>query len=902
MENKEIKNTIIPFSTNEYPTINQVGGKGYSLIKLTSLNLEVPSGVILTVDFFSEWINSIKATPLWDNFIKNKNGSDIQSVLVEIKKWCLSNLKLFKKNKSGIEKFLSSQDEKYKNEIYAVRSSSPEEDLEGASFAGGYETYLGVCFEDLEQFILKTFVSCLDYRIFKYKVEKNFNPYEIKIAIIIMKQIKSEISGVGFSVNPINNDYDEAVITSNFGLGETVVGGIVTPDEYIVNKITRKIINSKIGKKEKIITLSKNNIGTQISDSNESISIKSSLDEKIIIEIVDAINYIEKNYGCPIDIEFAIENKKLYILQARPITTYNKIPKNLLTEPNENRQLYMDVTLLIQGFTKPMSLLGIELIKKIANNVFLKITGSYDFANFRDSVGGAEGGKILINLSNLWTLVSKEKTINFFKILSTAASNIISSLGDKYENKEIPYKMNVSKFGMAWRMPIFRIFFCNWFAESSINNFQYYFEVLNENTKKYIESLNNNTISFTQAINSIAEETGNCFRSYVAPVMYNALIHYSSLQKLFEPLIKENKEIKNDLNQLLKCLPNNVTTVMGIELYKVSLLIDKEQYKDESFEQFKEDFHQHKLSNNFYNAYKQYIERYGFRGQGELDISIPRGYETPDIILNQIYALVKSNENELNPIALFEKTEKERPKVFERLRLIARQHNFESDFVYYYKICIKYLAYRESPKYYLIRLLSHFRPVILKYAKEIFIKQGLIENVDDIWKLSLDSFEKISASPSNYSKNKVSQIIEKDSESRNLFLSWKRVPPIFDSRGRFFTQSISNKRAKENELIGETVSWGVAKGKAKVMRQVNEKEFLPGEILVTTSTDPGWTPLIINSGGIVLEVGGMLQHGALVSREFNKPCVVGIDNVMEIIKDGDEIEVDAINGIVRICK
>ena len=427
MENKEIKNTIIPFLTNECPTINQVGGKGYSLIKLTSLNLEVPSGVILTVDFFSEWINSIKATSLWENFINNKNGSDIQSVLDEIKKWCLSNLKLFEKNKNNIEKFLRSQDEKFKNEIYAVRSSSPEEDLEGASFAGGYETYLGVCFEDLEQFILKAFVSCLDYRIFKYKVKKNFNPYEIKIAIIIMKQIKSEISGVGFSVNPINNDYDEAVITSNFGLGETVVGGIVTPDEYIVNKITRKIINSKIGKKEKIITLNKNNIGTQISESNESISIKSSLDEKIIIEIVDAINYIEKNYGCPIDIEFAIENEKVYLLQARPITTYNKVPKVLLTEPNENRQLYMDVTLLIQGFTKPMSLLGIELIKKIANNVFLKITGSYDFANFRDSVGGAEGGKILINLSNLWTLVSKEKTINFFKILSTAASNIISS-------------------------------------------------------------------------------------------------------------------------------------------------------------------------------------------------------------------------------------------------------------------------------------------------------------------------------------------------------------------------------------------------------------------------------------------------------------------------------------------
>ena len=110
-------------------------------------------------------------------------------------------------------------------------------------------------------------------------------------------------------------------------------------------------------------------------------------------------------------------------------------------------------------------------------------------------------------------------------------------------------------------------------------------------------------------------------------------------------------------------------------------------------------------------------------------------------------------------------------------------------------------------------------------------------------------------------------------------------------------KKISNKK---NELIGDTVSFGKVRGKAKVLASVNEKPFIPGEILITKATDPGWTPLIINCGGIVLEVGGMLQHGALVSREFNKPCVVGIENVTNIIKDGEEVEVDAIEGIVRL--
>ena len=98
--------------------------------------------------------------------------------------------------------------------LYAVRSSSPEEDLSGASFAGNYETYLGIKYDSLEKYILKSFISCLDYRVFKYKIEKGFNVSEIKIAIVIMKQINCDVAGVGFSINPINNDYDEAVITS----------------------------------------------------------------------------------------------------------------------------------------------------------------------------------------------------------------------------------------------------------------------------------------------------------------------------------------------------------------------------------------------------------------------------------------------------------------------------------------------------------------------------------------------------------------------------------------------------------------------------------------------------------------------------------------------------------------
>ena len=176
------------------------------------------------------------------NTDKISNEKECLDILNKLKDWCLENLKLEITKKNEIENKLKSIfSEEYKTILYAVRSSSPEEDLSGASFAGNYETYLGIKFDSIEEYALKSFISCLDYRVFKYKLEKGFSVSEIKIAIVVMKQINSDVSGVGFSINPINNDYDEAVINSNFGLGESVVGGIITPDEFIVNKITKNI-------------------------------------------------------------------------------------------------------------------------------------------------------------------------------------------------------------------------------------------------------------------------------------------------------------------------------------------------------------------------------------------------------------------------------------------------------------------------------------------------------------------------------------------------------------------------------------------------------------------------------------------------------------------------------------
>ena len=902
----EIKPDIIHLNSNKIPLISEVGGKGHSLIKLSSLNLIVPNGIILTVNYFQDWIQTIEKSDLYNEFITHlkqnnlsKEDKACSEILNKIKSWCIDNLKLDENKKLEIEKNLKIVfPNDYNKLLYAVRSSSPEEDLSGASFAGNYETYLGIKYDSLEKYILKSFISCLDYRVFKYKIEKGFNVSEIKIAIVIMKQINCDVAGVGFSINPTNNDYDEAVITSNFGLGESVVGGIITPDEYIVNKITKKIISKKLGSKEKIVKLNTNNNETSIIEQNKDMKKESSLKDELIVKIIEAIIFIEKNYEMPIDIEFGIEKNILYILQARPITTYNKIPKELLTKPNEKRQLYFDGTVGVQGFEKPLSTMTTSIFKKFAHFIGMKIFGSNNLDNVKESILDCFGRKLIMNLSNILTKVQKEFLCKFGANINRVIPEVLSKYADNYKNEKVCYEIDVSKIGMAWRLPIKRIIFYNFFAQSTKENFEYYLKEFMEQNEKYIEENLNSNLSISIIINKILDEISSHFRDYLIPIMFLGMIKgYIEVKKLFEESIKSNPELYEDLNNLTKGIPF-VTIKMGLELYELTKFFDQNDYKGKTADDFYNDYLNKKFPKKFYTDFDLFMKKYGFRGVGELDIKNERYYEIPKSITDQIFSSLLTTDENKNPKKDFDDTNAKRPEVYKKLLKIAEAKGFSNEFEEAYKLMMNFFHYRESPKYFLIFTFSKIRKLILKRAN-ILLEKNLINDINDIFKLKIDSLITILENVDKFNKEKIEKIIKKDNRLFELFDSWKRYPLLFDSRGRLFFQEkkISNKK---NELIGDTVSFGKIRGKAKVLNTVDEKKFNPGEILITKATNTGWTPLIINCGGIVLEIGGMLQHGALVSREFNKPCVVGIDNVTKIIKDGENVEVDAIEGVVRL--
>ena len=343
---------IYSFSTEPTPALDQIGGKAHSLIAATKAGFRVPDGFVLSVSFFRPWIEAVESSAVWAAFLGSAE-SELRQRCEAVKASC-ERLRLGPAQKEALSEAMSGL---HVDGLFAVRSSSPEEDLEGSSFAGEYETTLGVTRTGLEDAIRHSFASVFDERVVRYKRQRGMTVDRSRIAVVVQEQLASEVSGVAFSLNPLNNCYDEAVINANFGLGETVVAGAVTPDTYVVEKQRRTILEKRIADKSRAMWLRPNG-GTRERPNDRAGA--PALSDEQALEVTDLATRAERHYGRPMDIEWAIESQRLYLLQSRPITTHLPLPEQMVTPPGEEKHLYLDIIVLTQGFSDSLSVLGLQ--------------------------------------------------------------------------------------------------------------------------------------------------------------------------------------------------------------------------------------------------------------------------------------------------------------------------------------------------------------------------------------------------------------------------------------------------------------------------------------------------------------------------------------------------------------
>jgi phosphohistidine swiveling domain-containing protein len=178
-------------------------------------------------------------------------------------------------------------------------------------------------------------------------------------------------------------------------------------------------------------------------------------------------------------------------------------------------------------------------------------------------------------------------------------------------------------------------------------------------------------------------------------------------------------------------------------------------------------------------------------------------------------------------------------------------------------------------------------------AADTLVENGRLDNTQQVFDLTFAQLDQALADPTLDLK----ALAYENTEYLRRYAQVHDFPRVFDSRGKILRPV--RREARDGELVGQPISPGVVQGPVKILHSPDEKPVLPGDILVARATDPGWTPLFTNAAAIILEVGGILQHGSLVAREYGKPCVAGIDNVTHLLQDGQMVEVDGLQGTVQ---
>ncbi|MGB0385564.1 MAG: PEP/pyruvate-binding domain-containing protein [Ardenticatenaceae bacterium] len=861
----------IPFQRLSKNDIPSAGGKGANLGEMTTAGFPVPGGFVLTTAAYDAFVGehglqqqivALASTVSADNPQSSEKASE------QIKRLFLGG-----EIPTDIAETLLGAYTEMNESAVAVRSSATAEDLPDASFAGQQETYLNVQDKGtLLEAVKHCWASLWTARAITYRIKQGIEPAEVSLAVVVQKQIGSEVSGVAFSLNPNNNDYDEAVINSNFGLGESIVSGQVTPDNFVVNKVTHQIIEKQLASKDYVL-VSKAGGGMQETTLDDPKA--ASLTDAQVIALTKLVTQVESYYKLPMDIEWAYADGELYLLQARPITTYVPLPEIMMTEPGAEKYLYLDIIVLTQGFQDSLSVMGNEIWGKMIEAV------KGDQGMFDAGMGGGVlniEGRQYLHLSNLMKGLGMRVASSAIQSYDTPTRNIINALDlNDYMPAETPEPMR----GLKWRTAksIGRLIPSGISGLFNPHKAEEKYKSLFAKDVAMSKQLAVQEIPFSVLVEQLLDRFGQQMGTIMG-VIGPAMLARTRLSRLFK---------KDDVDDLLVALQidlnGNPTSEMGHLMFALTKFPAVQETT--TGEEFARKLANKEFSAEFHKAYDDYMDRFGCRGIREIDIATERPYENVPGFFNQLKAMDIHSD-------MLAKVAQRRQDAYDKLLALATQKGKVKHFKNQVALQNN-MGYREMPKYFFIVTLDLMRQRALHLGEQ-FVAQGRLDEAKQVFDLNVSQLTQAQRN----STLDLRAIIAENLAPRTKQAQVQNWPRIINSRGRIMRAK--REPAKEGELVGDPIAPGVVRGIANVLHAPYEKPLNKGEILVTRATDPGWTPLFMNASGVVLEIGGALQHGAVIAREYGLPCVSGVESAVMNIPDGAMIEVDGSNGIVRLVE
>jgi phosphohistidine swiveling domain-containing protein len=784
----------------------------------------------------------------------------------------------------------------------AVRSSATAEDLPDMSFAGQQDTYLNIIGEEM---LLEAVVDCWGSlwtaRAIGYRARNGIAQDDVALAVVVQQMIPSEASGVLFTVNPLTGKRSETVIDATLGLGEALVSGQVEPDHYVVGDgaindgaITGDRILSKTLGAKAIAIHGRDDGGTVTTD--EDASAMQALPDEQILDLARLGRRIEQAFGTPQDIEWAWADKQMMVVQSRPITSLYPLPKGVGTEKLEVFFSFASW----QGMLEPYTPLGQDVLKLLVANMALLFGSRVGPEEQRALLSAGE--RLFVNLTGpLSTSLGYTALDVFIENMDPIASQILQEVA---KDPRLPHKdprlRDWVKILYGLGPILYNILFNLLFPQRGRIRLQ---NVIERSFRLVLERY-----SKTQTVSEVAqamEEMTAFILKVHAPYLFPAVIsgqiplHALWLRTASVPHASEW------VMELTRGMPNNVTTEMDLQLWRISQSIRADtaaaaHFGEADIPGLIAEFRAGTLSTAVQKAITQFLEQYGLRGVGEIDLGRRRWVEDPTHVFQVLRSYLQMTDERLSPEAVFTAGKEKAQQAQECLVDAFRSRRFG----WFKVMLIKWTArrirelggLRESPKFVIVSLLGPLRLAILRVGERL-VADGTLQEADDLFYLHLAELKALGAGESREWR----QLIAGRRAAYERELRRKRIPRLLLSDGTAFYESAGTPiDAGPDTLVGNPVSAGSVEGVVHVVHNPNGVQLVPGEILVCRATDPAWTPLFLAAGGLVMEIGGMVTHGSVVAREYGIPAVVGVSQATTRLTTGQRVRVNGSTGQVTI--
>ncbi|WP_298737809.1 phosphoenolpyruvate synthase [uncultured Chitinophaga sp.] len=861
---------VLSFRDIDKTKVEVVGGKGANLGELSRIQgISVPDGYCITTAAFKKIIaSSSQVNDLLDQLtlLQPEDHHKVRELSGRIRH-AIEEITIPEDITEDITQMHSWLGN---TSAFAIRSSATAEDLPTASFAGQQDTYLNISGKTtILRYISKCWASLFTERAISYRHQNRFDHRKVFLSVVVQQMIFPQAAGIMFTADPVTGNRKIVSIEASFGLGEALVSGLVNADTYKVRN--GQLTEKKISAKQLAIYASEDG-GTKEQAIAPGLQHLQTLTDEQILQLEQIGRKIEAHFGSPQDIEWCLAEDAFYIVQSRPITTLFPVPE----AKDEGNRVYISVGHQ-QMMTDAMKPLGLSLFELSARH--MQTAGGRLFVDITDDLASPARRQVMIN-------VLAKSDLLFKDALTTIIERDFIKLLPADEKDQQPGN------------------------GAPVRDFQ---TLADYDPTIVDELIRRNEASVAALKQNIREKTGVELVDFILedikvskkelfdPQTFGVIMTGMNAASWINEKMEEWLGEKGAADTLSQSVSNNITSAMGLALLDVADVIRPypaviNYLQDAKHDSFLDKLPQLTGGQASKDAILAFLNKYGMRCAGEIDITRPRWIEKPATLI----PMILSNISNHKPGASKRKFEqglrealKKEEELLTRLKQLpdgeekARETKRMIDLVR--NLC----GYREYPKYGIVSRYLVYKQALLQEAEQL-VKVGIIREKEDIYFLS---FDELRAVIQNHQLDY--QLISKRKNDSQLFE--KLTPPrVITSEGEIIRGNYQKDHLPDGAIMGVPVSSGVAEGRARVILNMEAAALEEGDILVTTFTDPSWTTLFVSIKGLVTEVGGPMTHGAVIAREYGLPAVVGMEHATRLIKDGQRIRVNGTDGYVEI--